>query len=101
MASRVLYSGSGSGNAETAGTDYQTTASGKRDGRSHGDRHRVDACLFFEENQERLRREVIGNVSISIHELLAVARESEGVKAVQDHVILYGDGLRYITDIVE
>ena len=46
MASRVLYSGSGSGNAETAGTDYQTTASGKRDGRSHGDRHRVDACLF-------------------------------------------------------
>ena len=102
MASRVLYSGSGSGNAETAGTDYQTTASGKRDGRSHGDRHRVDACLFFAENQERLRREVIGSVrSINIHGLLAVARESEGVKAVQDHVILYGDGLRYITDIVE
>ena len=39
--------------------------------------------------------------SINIHGLLAVARESEGVKAVQDHVILYGDGLRYITDIVE
>ena len=34
--------------------------------------------------------------SINIHGLLAVARESEGVKAVQDHVILYGDGLRYI-----
>ena len=83
MASGVLYSGSGSGNAETAGTDHQTTVSGKRDGRSHGDRHRVGACLFFEENQEGLRREVIGNVSISIHELLAVARESEGVKAVQ------------------
>ena len=47
------------------------------------------------------RREVIEKVCISIHELLAVARESEGVKAVQDHVILYGDGLRYITDIVE
>lgn len=29
---------------------------------------------------KRLRREVIGNVSISIHELLAVARESESVK---------------------
>ena len=27
-------------------------------------------------------REVIAKVSISIHELLAVARESEGVKAV-------------------
>ena len=66
------------------------------------DRHRVGACLFFAENQERLRREVIGSVrSINIHGLLAVARESEGVKAVQDHVILYGDGLRYITDIVE
>ena len=53
MASRVLYSGSGSGNAETAGTDYQTTASGKRDGRSHGDRHRVGACLFFAENLKK------------------------------------------------
>ena len=33
-------------------------------------------------------REVIAKVSISIHELLAVARESEGVKAVQGDAML-------------
>ena len=36
---------------------------------------------------------VIAKVSISIHELLAVARESEGVKAVQ------GDAYSYKTDL--
>ena len=104
MASGVLYSGSGSGNAETAGTDHQTTVSGKRDGRSHGDRHRVGACLFFAENQERLRREVIGNASISIHELLAVARESEGVKAVKGDDILcekrFAPDTRYMVEFL-
>ena len=104
MASGVLYSGSGSGNAETAGTDHQTTVSGKRDGRSHGDRHRVGACLFFAENQERFRREVIGNVSISIHELLAVARESEGVKAVQGDDMLcekrFAPDTRYMVEFL-
>ena len=34
------------GSSETAGTNYKTTISGKRDGRSHRDRHRVGACLY-------------------------------------------------------
>lgn len=36
--------------SETAGINYKTTISGTRDGRSHRDRHRVGACLFFTEN---------------------------------------------------
>lgn len=60
--------------------------------------------LFFEENQERLRREVIGNVSISIHELLAVARESEGVKAVQGDDMLcekrFAPDTRYMVEFL-
>ncbi len=84
--------------------DPTETVSGKRDGRSHGDRHRVGACLFFAENQERLQREVIGNVSISIHELLAVARESEGVKAVQGDDMLcekrFAPDTRYMVEFL-
>lgn len=45
-------------------------------------------------------REVIAKVSISIHELLAVARESEGVKAVQGDAMLcekrFAPDTRYI-----
>ena len=44
--------------------------------------------LSIEIRRKRLRREVIANVSISIHELLAVAREAEGVKAVQGDAML-------------
>ena len=54
MASGGLYSGSGSGDAETAGTDHQTTVSGKRDGRSHGDRHRVGVYLFYRKVKKKL-----------------------------------------------
>ena len=32
------------------GTDSKTAVLGKRNDRSHRDRHRVGACLFFAEN---------------------------------------------------
>ena len=47
---------------------------------------------------------MIGNVSISIHELLAVARESEGVKAVKGDVILcekrFAPDTRYMVEFL-
>ncbi len=46
MASGVLHPGTGSGNSKTAGTNYKTTVSGKRDGGSRRDRHRVGACIY-------------------------------------------------------
>ena len=53
---------------------------------------------------KRFRREVIGNVSISIHELLAVARESEGVKAVKGDDILcekrFAPDTRYMVEFL-
>ena len=99
-----LRSGTGQEKSEAAERDYKTTVSRKRIGRSDRDRHRVGACLFFAENQERLQREVIGNVSISIHELLAVARESEGVKAVQGDDMLcekrFAPDTRYMVEFL-
>lgn len=46
--------------------------------RSHRDRHCVCACLFFAENYQKCEEKM----SISVHEFLTVARESEGVKEV-------------------
>ena len=47
---------------------------------------------------------MIGNVSISIHELLAVARESEGVKAVKGDAILcekrFAPDTRYMVEFL-
>lgn len=47
---------------------------------------------------------MIGNVSISIHELLAVARESEGVKAVKGDAILcekrFATDTRYMVEFL-
>ena len=47
---------------------------------------------------------MIGNVSISIHELLAVARESEGVKAVQGDDMLcekrFAPDTRYMVELL-
>ena len=49
-------------------------------------------------------REVIAKVSISIHELLAVARESEGVKAVQGDAMLcekrFAPDTRYMVEFL-
>lgn len=47
---------------------------------------------------------MIANVSISIHELLAVARESEGVKAVQGDAMLcekrFAPDTRYMVEFL-
>ena len=65
----------------------------------------ITAPVFFSQKiKKRFRREVIGNVSISIHELLAVARESEGVKAVQGDDILcekrFAPDTRYMVEFL-
>ena len=61
--------------------------------------------FFFAENQERLRREGDRKrEAISIHELLAVARESEGVKAVQGDDMLcekrFAPDTRYMVEFL-
>ena len=75
----------------SAGTNYKTTISGTKGWVNPQRRHRIGACLFFRRKLgKRFRREVIGNVSISIHELLAVARgigRCEGSEEVMPYCV--------------